>query len=105
MSRPRWSSTATTWMSLWVSTPPVTRAIVVIATFLLRSGWGGTHQPGGRTGQSLGLLHRRLFGHGRPTDACTERASLTRPTDHFKDSNSVRPFSGSDRVSGALSST
>ena len=48
-------------------------------------------------------LHRRLFGHGRPTGACTERASLTRPTGHFKDNRGVRPISGSDRVGEALS--
>lgn len=32
-------------------------------------------------------------------------APLTRPTGHFKDSNSVRPIGESDRVSGALSTT
>jgi hypothetical protein len=48
-------------------------------------------------------LHRRLFGHGRPTGACTERALLTRPTDHLEDNRSVEPIAGSDRVSEALS--
>ena len=104
--RPSSSSTAATWTSLWVSTPPMIRCAMVVTppSFRRWEGVARTSREGGQDSEGA-PLHRRLFGHGRPTGACTERASLTRPTGHLQDNQSVRPFSGSDRVSGALSTT
>ena len=51
----------------------------------------------------MGPLHRRLFGHVRPTGACSDRTSLTRPTGQFKDTRRVSRYWGSDRVGETVS--
>src|SRR4051812_21730220 len=88
------SRTAATWTSLCVSTPPTTRRAIVFMPPLPCWVRGGTHRRAGGQDSDECLLHRRLFGHGRPTGACTERASLTRPTGHFKDTRRVSRSSG-----------
>src|SRR6476619_3620963 len=106
--RPTSSIAAATCSCLWVSTPPIiwpsdSRAIVAMPP-LSSSLDGGVARTAGRADRTvMGPLHRRLFGHGRSSGACTNKASHTRPTDHLQDTlERGRPLHRSDRVSETL---
>src|SRR6266566_10149400 len=90
--RPTSSITASTFTSLWVSTPPRTlhptpdRAIVVMP-LLPSTGLDGTHRrAGGQDSDRAFRTGASSVTFAQPVRA-THRASLTRPTDHFQGTN------------------
>src|SRR5229473_5324410 len=106
--RPAPSLAAATWVSLWVSTPTVTRtasacAIVVAATFLLARTGGWPHQPGDRTALRRVWGNRLLSGHGCSVGDAP-RCFWPGSTDRFPDTHRsvggrVKPGSAAPRSS------
>jgi hypothetical protein len=106
--RPAPSLAAATWVSLWVSTPTVTRtasacAVVVTATFLLAGTGGWPHQPGDRTALRRVWGNRLPSGHGCSVGDAP-RCFWPGSTDRFPDTHRsvggrVKPGSAAPRSS------